>query len=386
MAARSPPGAVFGADENAFDTGTFIRLSAWCGAALGAVVIAITVGRSDLGAQRAHAALVALVSPPVSNDAHLSDQMGALASGLDRQLNRQNEAIRAIGDARNASDGKVDALERAVSDLTGTLTRATERLDMDVKAAQQTAAAAVIAAKVAQARAETPDPVSIGTPAALPPPRIQARDAPRDNQPLRQTTRDTQRDAQRDIDAPPAVGPPAQIHPAVPPYTGTVSLPNDTNGPPGMMRPFPVQPPSAEPPVALPRPKPAAAKGATDHTGAPLHAPLLRSNPLMTTGIFDAPAAPSALTVEFAVDLGAGTTVDAMRSRWSEIKKSQSPLFDSLKPLVSLKDDGKAGQELHLIAGPLTNAAASERFCAVLSGSGIPCQATVYEGQHLAAR
>jgi hypothetical protein len=106
----------------------------------------------------------------------------------------------------------------------------------------------------------------------------------------------------------------------------------------------------------------------------------------MTTGIFDAPAAPSALTVEFAVDLGAGTTVDAMRSRWSEIKKSQSPLFDSLKPLVSLKDDGKAGQELHLIAGPLTNAAASERFCAVLSGSGIPCQATVYEGQHLAAR
>lgn len=154
-----------------------------------------------------------------------------------------------------------------------------------------------------------------------------------------------------------------------------------------MMRPFPVQAPQIGEPAttAVPQTKPVA--GATPpRTTATFRTPFLQSNPLMTTGILDGPVEPGPLAVEFAVDLGPATTVDALRARWSELKTGQSPLFDSLRPLVVLRDGGKAGQELHLIAGPLSNAGASARFCAVLSGTGIPCQAAVYEGQRLAAQ
>jgi hypothetical protein len=117
---------------------------------------------------------------------------------------------------------------------------------------------------------------------------------------------------------------------------------------------------------------------------APARAPLFQANPLMATGIFDTPE-PAAVATEFAVDLGAAATVDALRGRWNELRASQSPLFDNMKPLVALKES-KSGQELHLIAGPLTNNAAGARLCAVLSGTGVVCQPTLYEGQRLAAR
>ena len=162
------------------------------------------------------------------------------------------------------------------------------------------------------------------------------------------------------------------------------------NGPPGMMRPFPVAPPSqaaaaaADP--APPLPRPAARPSAP---AAPIRAPLFQSNPLMTTGIFDTPAEPAAIAAptvtEFAIDLGAAATVEALRTRWGDLKVSQSPLFDNLRPLVTLKES-KSGQELHLIAGPLTNNAAGARLCAVLAGGGLSCQPTIYEGQRLTAR
>jgi hypothetical protein len=105
----------------------------------------------------------------------------------------------------------------------------------------------------------------------------------------------------------------------------------------------------------------------------------------MTTGIFAAPAEPTASAPEFAVDLGAAPTVEALRARWSELRTSQSPLLDNLRPLVALKES-RSGQELHLIAGPLTNSAGGARLCAVLAGTGVPCQPTAYEGQRLASR
>jgi len=106
----------------------------------------------------------------------------------------------------------------------------------------------------------------------------------------------------------------------------------------------------------------------------------------MTTGIFATPLDPDTMAAEFAIDLGAAPTVDALRARWNELRVGQSPLLDNLKPLITLKDGAKSGQELHLVAGPLTGSSASVRLCAVLTGSGAVCQPTLYEGQRLAVR
>ena len=171
--------------------------------------------------------------------------------------------------------------------------------------------------------------------------------------------------------APPPANTTAPIAAAAPAYTGSISstppAPADATGPSGMMRPFPTQP------------------GSNGHV-ATARSPLFPSNPLMTTGIFENQVEPGAISTEFGVDLGPSSTIEALRTRWSEIKASQSPLFDNLRPLVVLKDGGRSGQQLHLVAGPFANTAASTRLCAVLSGSGITCRASVYEGQHLLPR
>lgn len=138
--------------------------------------------------------------------------------------------------------------------------------------------------------------------------------------------------------------------------------------------------PPVRPGATKPQPRPPAP------AAAPGHAPSFQANPLMTAGIFDGPAEPGGSAGEFAIDLGGGTTVEALRARWNALRASESPLFDNLKPLVALKDGGKSGQELHLIAGPLASSAATARFCAVLSGGGVPCLPSLFEGQHLAAR
>ena len=161
-----------------------------------------------------------------------------------------------------------------------------------------------------------------------------------------------------------------------------------------MIRPFPASAPPSDAtteatagsggPIPLPRPN--AAKLPPTPPAAPTRAPLFPSNPLMTTGILDAPIAPDVIATEFAIDLGAAGTVEAARLRWNELRASQSPLFDNLKPLISLKDGGRSGQELHLVAGPLSSTAMSARLCAVLAGTGISCRPAAFEGQRLATR
>jgi hypothetical protein len=399
------------ADANLSTSPAFWRLFAWGAGATLALVVAIMAGRTELGAQRVHAALTAMFSAPPSPDQQLSEQMTAWSNGFDKQMRRQAEIIRMLGEQRDSLADKVGALERQLSELGGALARTTARLEGEARAAQQAAAAASVAAasatRLAQARPDPQEtaPQAVAALAPLTPSPVRTVPA---TQPAPTTTASPPVSA---AGAPLNLLPPGQIHPGTtaagsfptvggpqppPASTGTVPMPAaaEPNGPPGMMRPFPVQP-TAEP-MALPRPgnpKPAppAALGASlaaaesAPSRPPLRAPMFQSNPLMTTGIFDAPTELGAITTEFAVDLGAAPTVDALRGRWNDLRASQSPLFDSMKPLVTLKES-KSGQELHLIAGPLNSHAAGTRLCAVLSGTGVLCQPTVYEGQRLAAR
>ena len=379
MPALSPSRAAsLARDEKALNVRMFARLVAWGAAALVALVVAVAAERTELGSQRAHASLTAMLSPPAEPDQQLSEQRLAWSEGFDKQMRRQAEVIVALTQERDALTEKITALERQVGDLSGTLVRTTARLEAEMKTAQQAAAAASAAAtRIAQTRPEPSEPAA----PAVAPPGV----APPRTPPVREA-------------AAPAAVPPAflpnslplgAVHAGTPAYTGTIPMPvgatPETNGPPAMQRPFPVRAPAPAAPevvAALARPSGAAPA----NSSALLYGPLFRSNPLLTTGILDTPIEHGALATEFAIDLGPATTIDAMRARWSEIKTAQSPLFDNLKPLVALKDGGKTGQELHLVAGPLTTTAASGRLCAVLSGTGVPCQATMYEGQRLTAR
>jgi hypothetical protein len=387
-----------GADANPINAREFWRLFAWGGSTVLALTIAAIASRTELGAQRASAAFAAMLSPPPSQDQQMSEQMTAWSSGFDKQLRRQTEVIRALAGERDSLADKVASLEHQLTELSGTLVRTTARLEGETRSAQQAAAAASVAAasasRLAQARPEPPESpaqtvatIASSAPSAAPgriAPGTAAQAAPTHASPPQPPPGPPLNLLPPGQIAPPASAgfpPPAAQAPA---YTGTIPMPaaaepSPNNGPPGMMRPFPA--PQPEPRASPGRPTPPAAPSLSS---AP-RAPLFQSNPLLTTGIFDAPAAHAPAGTEFAVDLGTAPTVEALRGRWNEVRASQSPLFDNMKPLIAIKE-GRSGQELHLIAGPLTNNGAGTRLCAALSGSWAPCQPTLYEGQRLAPR
>ena len=104
------------------------------------------------------------------------------------------------------------------------------------------------------------------------------------------------------------------------------------------------------------------------------------------------PAAPSAAAdsiatrTEFAVDLGGDTSVEALRALWVTMRGNH-PALANLKPLVAIRDGAKPGAvELRLVAGPLANAAAAARICALLALNQVACQTAVFDGQRLALR
>ena len=94
-----------------------------------------------------------------------------------------------------------------------------------------------------------------------------------------------------------------------------------------------------------------------------------------------------ATRTEFAVDLGGEANLDGLRALWATIRGNHGAALESLRPLVSIREGTKSGTvELRLVAGPLANAGAAARLCAGLQASGVPCQATVFDGQRLSLR
>jgi hypothetical protein len=94
-----------------------------------------------------------------------------------------------------------------------------------------------------------------------------------------------------------------------------------------------------------------------------------------------------ATKTEFGVDLGGDSTLEGLRTLWSTLKAQHGAALDGLRPLIAVREGGKAGTvELRLIAGPLANAATAARLCAALTTALAPCQPATFDGQRLALR
>ena len=140
--------------------------------------------------------------------------------------------------------------------------------------------------------------------------------------------------------------------------------------------------PSPVPPVPV-RASGEMAKPASDATG-PLedifHAPVKVVAP---SAAQDFGGEPSVYSTEFGLDLGGAVTLEALRGLWLTLKVRHAGLFDGLRPVVAVRE-GRAGVELRLVAGPLSNAAAATRLCVALTDAH--CKAVVFDGQRLAMR
>jgi hypothetical protein len=85
----------------------------------------------------------------------------------------------------------------------------------------------------------------------------------------------------------------------------------------------------------------------------------------------------------FGIDLGVAPTLDGLRAIWR--REAAAPALAGLQPIVVVRDGGSPmGVALHVVAGPVPDAAAAARLCASLGVRQLPCEPVAYEGQRLA--
>jgi hypothetical protein len=88
---------------------------------------------------------------------------------------------------------------------------------------------------------------------------------------------------------------------------------------------------------------------------------------------------------EFGVDLGTANSVNGLRALWRGLLKSKSnaPLT-ALRPIIVIKEGTNGlGMQLRLVAGPLNDAGAAAKICAVLTENNRPCETAIFDGQRL---
>lgn len=161
-----------------------------------------------------------------------------------------------------------------------------------------------------------------------------------------------------------------------------------------MPAPVPAPPPStvAAPP-AEPDPAPATLAAHTEPPPAEEPAPapsVIQAMPIPDPQPAHAEAnaslAPESMVApaDFGLDLGAANSINGLRALWRGLIKSHKPQLDGLRPLIAVQERRNGlGLQLRLVAGPIKDAAAAARICAVLSVADRDCKTTAFDGQRL---
>ncbi len=325
------------AEEDEFDRRALWRLGSWGVASVGAVVLAVLANQSSVGWRREQVAAADLTRQ--------AQQIQSVARDSQSEARRLAMAIETLNSDRDRLYSRVTVLEQGLDTATGAIAR--------------------------QAAAPPPRPVPAWpageTAAVLPgPPPVIA--------PVATTTAAT---AAR---PPAATVPPAAAEPA--PATVSSAGPGPQNPP----AENPAKPLMAERSMLAP---PDAAAGKLIEPEAPGKTVTSKPIPEVVAAVgIDAKAdaiAPKLLRTEFGVDVGGANSVAGLRALWRGLLKSRSnaPLA-ALQPIIVVKEGaGGLGLQLRLVAGPLHDAAAAAKICAILVENKRPCETTVFEGQRL---
>src|SRR6202043_1313563 len=122
-------------------------------------------------------------------------------------------------------------------------------------------------------------------------------------------------------------------------------------------------------------------------TAAPISEVVASTPPAEDADPDEAPKAALQRT-EFGVDVGSANSLGGLRALWRGLLKSRSnaPLA-ALRPIIVVKESNSGlGMLLRLVAGPLADAAAAAKICAVMIESERTCETTVFDGQRLSMK
>jgi hypothetical protein len=323
------------ADEDDFDRRSLLRLASWGTVAVSAVAVALYANQSSIGLRHEQVAVADL--------ARQEQQVQSIAKEGQNETRRLASAIDTLNGDRDRLFSRVTVLEQGLDSVTGSITR------------QKAAAAAV---------PPPPAPVPSPAPAAVEKPIADAS-LPRAGPPAPVS-------AEQGTPNKPAT---SAAEPATP-LTASKSI----MAPPDAAAEKPTAPdPTAKAAAVTQAPTPSPVVVAVVPAAENPDAPKAEAAPSM-------PPKVEVQKTEFAVDVGGANSLGGLRALWRGLLKSRSnaPLA-ALHPIVMIKESSSgAGMQLRLGAGPLSDAAAAAKICAVMVENRRPCETTVYDGQRLA--
>jgi hypothetical protein len=321
------------AEEDEFDRRrTLWRIASWGVVSIAAVVIAVLANQASLGWRRDQAATSDLVQQ--------ANRLQAVARESQNEARRLASAIETLNSDRDRLYTRVTVLEQGLDSVTG----ATAKQGAPVSAPTQ------------------PD----AQPAAQPPTPAVAPVATKPAAPSEKAT------AAASAQQPPA----------------TTSAVKEVPTKPAAMPATPL----VESKSMMAPPDPAAGK--LIESSKPLNGitaepipPVVAAAPFSDNPEQDAAEAalPKVQRTEFGVDVGSANSIAGLRALWRGLLKSRSnaPLA-ALQPIIFIREgSGGLGMQLRLVAGPLGDAAAAAKICAVMTENDRHCQTAVYEGQRL---
>jgi hypothetical protein len=328
------------AEEDGFDRRrTLWRVACWGVVSIASVVVAGMANQASLGWRRDQAATVDLVQQ--------ANRLQAVARESQNEARRLASAIDTLNSDRDRLYTRVTVLEQGLDSVTGAIAR-------------QNAPAAAPTQPDAQPAAQPPAPpvAPVATKPAAPFEKAAAT-ASAEQSP-----------------ASPSQGP------------ASASVVANVSTKPGAMPATPL----IESKSMMAPPDPAAGKliepsGPPKIIAAEPIPPIVAAAPPNENAEQDVEEAalPRVRRTEFGVDVGSANSIAGLRALWRGLLKSRSnALLAWLQPVIVIREGtGGRGMQLRLVAGPLTDAAAAAKLCAVMTENHRDCETTVYEGQRL---
>jgi len=360
------------AEENQLDGRTLRRIASWGVGATGAVILAVMANQSSLGLKREQVAAADLTRQ--------AQQIQVVARESQNEARRLAAAIDTLNSDRDRLYSRVTGLEQGLDSVTGAIAR------------QGSASASPPVAHAEPQAAPNPQPSPAVTPVATAPATAPAADksTAATAEPAPTAVYSAAKDAAK-TDAANAES--AKLEAAKAEMTKADLVKAET------VKPEPAKPLPATPLMAA-----QSMMTPLDPAASKLIEPGKAPNPVIASPIPDVvAAAPSATDAEadddtapkvslrrteFGVDLGSANSVNGLRALWLGLLKSRSnAALTALRPIIVIKEaTGGLGMQLRLVAGPLNDAGAAARICAILTENKRPCETTIFDGQRLSLK
>jgi hypothetical protein len=350
------------ADEDEPDRATLWRLGSWAIAAVAALTLGLLSGQLPTSAKRVELA--------EAEFAGQTQRLEGLALETKQETRRLAAAVDTLNSDRDRLFGRITAVEQGLDSVTGSIAKQ----------------AAPTAATTSSDKAERPT-AAAAEPSAPPvtaPATVVASAANQPKDPSKEQPKDAPKAASPQA-APAQPVPSGEVTARKADRSGAAAAPASAdNTASGAAPPLSIAPPTADEEIAATSmvPKQSQPPTVPTQSAAVTAAPLA---PLPEETVTAASEADTPVErTQFGLDLGGASSMAGLRALWNGVRKSHASEMAALRPVLAIRQAKNGlGLQVHVVAGPIPDAAAAARLCAMLVADDRSCETALFDGQRL---